>query len=85
MPPVYGSYHDQKPTRLKLTQVCLPAYLHNNEQEFLLWRSRMNTDKTSAPSSRKLPVPPYRIVRLFDGKRTAEQVAADLIKVHTAA
>lgn len=45
----------------------------------------MNKDKTSAPSSRKLPVPPYRIVRLFDGKRTAEQVAADLIKVHTAA
>ncbi len=45
----------------------------------------MNKDKTSAPSSRKLPVSPYRIVRLFDGKRTAEQVAADLIKVHTAA
>ena len=28
---------------------------------------------------------PYRIVRLFEGKRTAAQVVADLVKVHNAA
>ena len=36
----------------------------------------------------KIPVAtaiPYRIVRVFEGKRTAAQVVADLIKVHNAA
>ncbi len=28
---------------------------------------------------------PYRIVRVFEGKRTASQVVADLVKVHNAA
>ena len=28
---------------------------------------------------------PYRIARVFEGKRTAAQVVADLIKVHNAA
>lgn len=33
-------------------------------------------DQDKPPCTRKLPVSPYRIVRLFDGRRTAEQVAA---------
>ncbi len=45
----------------------------------------MPKDETNAISSRKLPAHPYRIVRLFVGKRTAAQVVADLVKVHNAA
>ncbi len=43
----------------------------------------MAKDKSPSPAPRKAPAPPWRVERRFDGKRTADQVAADLIKVHT--
>ncbi len=42
----------------------------------------MSKEKNAVPTSCKPPAIPWRIVRLFDGTRTAEQVVLDLIKVH---
>ena len=39
----------------------------------------VNESKTGAKERNR-----YQIVRIFVGERTAEQVVADLIKVHTA-
>lgn len=45
-------------------------------------------EETAMKNSEKPPVPtpdaPYRVARVFEGARTAEQVLADLIKVHSA-
>ncbi len=41
-------------------------------------------ESVAVPAAPEAPALPWRIVRIFDGTRTAEQVVSDIIKVHVA-
>lgn len=49
------------------------------------WTRASRTEVTASMKKDKKPAAPYRVVRVFTGKRTAAQVVADLMKVHSAA
>lgn len=68
-----------------LQEVCLPACLHINEYIHGMEETKPMTPRMHkhADGPRKNAAAGYHIVRICRGDRTAEALAADLIRAHT--